>query len=498
MSSNIQSSVLDYGAKGDGVRLLDGAMQEDSAVLTSQSGSFLPDDVGKKITVRKAGPSGGLLVSEIASWISTKQVTLSDDATVTVTGATVVYGTDDTVSIQAALNENLNVVLPGTRSGRRYMFTHLTVPARSSLAGDGAYCSILRQFEDVAVGIPALTLTGNLAPNIADGARYWSDFGVEVQSNVGVSVKAASASLSRTRNLRLMHLVNETASAKPYPVVGGTIGFDFDARVAPQGAIFLLDHRTLEIRSFETAMKAVGAVNDNRVHGWFLDCKYGFDLEATSCWHTDVAFETGVDDAIKYRFRSSVSNFEGCGRCEIAVATDPITDLPVSSTDQHMVEFIGTVLTSMTDFRDKPILISQDGNAWPGRKYKGTLPRGALFHVQVLTGGALTHATFGNDAYTLQQGPPLQLGGLARGNGSLLFGRAADNVLSSIEVQDGLNLTLDSPNGVKIAQLQFGNGYLKPFIIGSYMFWVDSLGKLRIKPGYPTSDTDGDVVGSQS
>jgi hypothetical protein len=34
--------------------------------------------------------------------------------------------------------------------------------------------------------------------------------------------------------------------------------------------------------------------------------------------------------------------------------------------------------------------------------------------------------------------------------------------------------------------------------LGSYRFWIDASGRLRIKNGVPTSDTDGAVVGSQA
>ncbi|WPQ64836.1 hypothetical protein SIO70_08135 [Chitinophaga sancti] len=41
-------------------------------------------------------------------------------------------------------------------------------------------------------------------------------------------------------------------------------------------------------------------------------------------------------------------------------------------------------------------------------------------------------------------------------------------------------------------------GYNKgKFILGNYFFWVDANGRLRIKNGRPTSDTDGTVVGTQ-
>lgn len=38
----------------------------------------------------------------------------------------------------------------------------------------------------------------------------------------------------------------------------------------------------------------------------------------------------------------------------------------------------------------------------------------------------------------------------------------------------------------------------KPALLGSYYIWVDASGRLRIKSGAPTSDTDGTIVGTQS
>jgi hypothetical protein len=40
--------------------------------------------------------------------------------------------------------------------------------------------------------------------------------------------------------------------------------------------------------------------------------------------------------------------------------------------------------------------------------------------------------------------------------------------------------------------------YQKPLYFGTYALWVDSSGKLRIKNGVPTSDTDGTIVGTQT
>jgi hypothetical protein len=37
-----------------------------------------------------------------------------------------------------------------------------------------------------------------------------------------------------------------------------------------------------------------------------------------------------------------------------------------------------------------------------------------------------------------------------------------------------------------------------PLQMGSWYLWVDTTGDLRIKNSFPTSDTDGTVVGTQS
>ena len=47
--------------------------------------------------------------------------------------------------------------------------------------------------------------------------------------------------------------------------------------------------------------------------------------------------------------------------------------------------------------------------------------------------------------------------------------------------------------------LYFDGGYnTSHIVLGNYHLWVDATGKLRIKNGVPTSDTDGTVVGTQS
>jgi hypothetical protein len=491
-------SVLDYGAVGDGVKVKDGFMSAGSATLTSATAGFTAEDVGKKIAVTGAGVAGATLTGTIATRVSATEITISATASTTVLGMTVAYGSDDTTAIQNALNAHTNIYFPcGDVAERRYMFTHLEKPARSRWFGDGPYRSILRQFADVDVSEPAVVLTEYLPLNIAEGAHCWDDIGIEVASDTAILVRSVSASFMRSLNFRMWNQIQEIHNQKPYPVKAGTIAFDLDSATLPAATIFISSHRNLELRAFETCIKAAGPVNEQQFHGWFLDCKVGFDLNSVSKWDIDVAFETGVDNARKYRFTTNVSNIRGNGRCEIPVA-ESSPGVPASSTDHYMSEFVGTVDAASVSLSDFPILITQDGGAWPGRKYKGTLPEGVLFDIPLFLNGALRQTVLGNSAHTLFYGLPLYLGGFNRGNGRITLGRNSDDGNISTIQNDGTNLRLDCPNGVMIEQTQGGQGYTKPFFIGAYAFWVDGSGLFRIKAGYPANDTDGTVVGTQT
>lgn len=96
-----------YGAVGDAQVVADGAMGAGVAVLTSASANWPSSVVGKPISVKGAGPSGiTTLVTTVASRQSPTQITLSavNASGGAVSGAVVIWGTDDTTAIQAAVN----------------------------------------------------------------------------------------------------------------------------------------------------------------------------------------------------------------------------------------------------------------------------------------------------------------------------------------------------------------------------------------------------------
>jgi hypothetical protein len=96
-----------YGAVGDGKVVADGAMGSGSAILTSATAAFVAGDVGKAILVKGAGAAGvTTLVTTIASRQSATQVTLSaaNASGGAVSSKLVMWATDDTVAIQAAID----------------------------------------------------------------------------------------------------------------------------------------------------------------------------------------------------------------------------------------------------------------------------------------------------------------------------------------------------------------------------------------------------------
>lgn len=97
-------NVLHYGATGDGIADTTGAMTSSSATLTTTNSIFAAGDVGKVIVVVGAGTSSRDLVTTIASYTSATQVSLTASASTTVSNARVIFGTDQTAAIQAAIN----------------------------------------------------------------------------------------------------------------------------------------------------------------------------------------------------------------------------------------------------------------------------------------------------------------------------------------------------------------------------------------------------------
>jgi hypothetical protein len=103
----VELSPEDFGAKCDGRAVDAVSIAESSANLTATGAAFTAADVGKTIAVYGAGlqAHGFAHVTTIASVQSATAVTLTAPAAGTVAASRAVYGTDDSVAIEAAIAE---------------------------------------------------------------------------------------------------------------------------------------------------------------------------------------------------------------------------------------------------------------------------------------------------------------------------------------------------------------------------------------------------------
>jgi hypothetical protein len=167
-----------YGAAGDGRMVTDGAMSSGSATLTSATAAFTAGDVGKVVLVKGAGASGvTTLVTTVSAYNSATSVTLADANASggSVSGALVMWASDDTAAIQAAIDAAgayaavhgaATVYIPVAPAGRFYGIGGALVTGGSTLG-------------NAQLTLPVVATTGNKAVLVfegpADGAavQHW-------------------------------------------------------------------------------------------------------------------------------------------------------------------------------------------------------------------------------------------------------------------------------------------------------------------------------------
>lgn len=114
----IERDIREFGAKFDAIRTFGGGVTtQGSAALSDTSASFVQADIGKLIYVAGAGANGACLASRIASVQSSTAITLADSASVTLSSAHYIYGTDDSqawLSAFSAIGDNAacTIVMP--------------------------------------------------------------------------------------------------------------------------------------------------------------------------------------------------------------------------------------------------------------------------------------------------------------------------------------------------------------------------------------------------
>lgn len=92
-----------YGALGDGTGATGGSINSASAALTVTGAAFVSGVAGMTIVVPGAGAAGVDLVTTILTRTDATHVTLAAAASTSVSGVEVLYGTNDTAAVQAAL-----------------------------------------------------------------------------------------------------------------------------------------------------------------------------------------------------------------------------------------------------------------------------------------------------------------------------------------------------------------------------------------------------------
>lgn len=495
-------SVLDFGAKGDWRRLTDGYILAGSSNFDSDTADFTADDIGKVVTINGAGVAGAKLTTTIASIVSEVRVTLTASASTNALNVVFSYGTDDTVAIQKALDcGGCMILFPGGRATRNYLFTNLTKPFRVSLMGDGPRGAVLYQKEGATgtafafdPGIP----DWGVENDVSDGICSITNVGLNISSSTGIKIAdGATASMFETHMLRMTHrnhdLIEEGGLSEPYSVVSGTVGIDVDGGDGTEtpGAVFVASHTMGEIRGFETGVRARRLVNEWQFRNfWTIDCKNAYDVSDASTWRINGTVETGVANARALILRESIANlvWEG-GRWEMR------------QSGCYGVEFDASLNEAANlAVRNVNVSIFADASGLPGRKWTGTAPASMWMEGTYLdpVDGEQRYYCIAPSGATVRMPSRMRLGGAGLGDAEILLMRNVDNAAAASIKNDGGFLVLSGSDGVKIPQLGGGSSWQLPFWLGPYALWVDGSGKLRIKAGTPTSDTDGTVVGTQT
>lgn len=162
----------EYGCRGNGIYLNDGAITSGTAILTSATASFASTDVGKVIKVNGAGAANADFTTTILSRQSATQVTLSANASSTVTGTFVAYGTDDTIALQVLIN---TVFSSATKSGTIFFPDGIYIingALQTSVSGENPNCQIyLPVLDNTVTALPAIRFLGETPPFPANSRK---------------------------------------------------------------------------------------------------------------------------------------------------------------------------------------------------------------------------------------------------------------------------------------------------------------------------------------
>ncbi|MFZ3473093.1 hypothetical protein ACODT3_10835 [Streptomyces sp. 4.24] len=214
--------VTTYGAVGDVRTATDGAMTSSSAVLTCASGPFTAasSPVGKYVIVKGAAANGVTsLVTTILSRQSNTQVTLAANAATTVSGALVVWGTDNTAAIQEAVDDAEAYLAAGATYAQVYTPPQPFLIAgalNNTKSGNG---QIVFGVYSTAANKPILEFRGE-----TDGAaavRHWQQIVPQISGSAWISAGVFASTGAQTTNIN--------ADGNPGVLSGPNEGFGYGA-----------------------------------------------------------------------------------------------------------------------------------------------------------------------------------------------------------------------------------------------------------------------------
>ncbi|WP_327377994.1 hypothetical protein OG393_30955 [Streptomyces sp. NBC_01216] len=192
--------ITDHGAVGDGQAAADGAMSSASTTLTCASGPFQPADVGKAILVKGAAVTGVTsLITTITAYTSATEVTLADAAALTVSGASVIWGTDDTAAIQAAVDAAENYLTAGATHAQVYFPPRPYIvagPLDNTRSGNGQLV-----FGSIATSGVKKILEFRGATDGAAAVRHWQQTVPQFAGSCLISLGVFASTSAQTTNL---------------------------------------------------------------------------------------------------------------------------------------------------------------------------------------------------------------------------------------------------------------------------------------------------------
>ena len=298
-----------FGALGNVHQVSDGAITSGTAILQSSTANFTTNAIaGQAITVAGAAAAGAVFAATILSITDSQHVVLNTNASTTVSGATVSFGTDDSTAIQAAITACAAagggiVWLPAKTYGLTVM---PVVPSTVQVRG---YAATLRWLGSGTTTAVLSVGAGSGAAAVGAGLQ-----GLTLDAN-GINGNGLSLHSSQLGAFPDIKILNATAVGLNLRADAASGGY---APFANQNTAFntftnlFIDNCTTNIAFVGTAS---GYVTDNFFFGtgsWRASvCALDFQAYCDSNHFYGFEGSLSANNAIGFRFNSSASVDQG-------------------------------------------------------------------------------------------------------------------------------------------------------------------------------------------